>query len=295
MRRLSIVAFVVLILSAQTALAWGEEGHRIVCRIAYDFFTPQEQARLDALARGYVHPPGISPINKFTDGCVFADDARRKAKNASANSPWRRFKRFDQVHFLNLPRDVGTVANCPSRCVLAGIAEHAKLLRDGADDQQRAEGLLFLSHWIGDAHQPLHVSFADDAGGNGVRPVGNFYVTANGGVIGDLHAVWDTGILVQAMGADGWKIYADRLQARITAAQRSQWAATPRLQWAQESYDITRLPDVEYCVMENGECVDDDHVRDLGADYQSEFQDDVELRLQQAGVRLAALIRQNLF
>ena len=28
--------------------------------------------------------------------------------------------------------------------------------------------LKFLGHWIGDLHQPLHVSYADDKGGNHV-------------------------------------------------------------------------------------------------------------------------------
>jgi hypothetical protein len=40
--------------------------------------------------------------------------------------------------------------------------------------------------------------------------------------------------------------------------------------------------------------VGDNSSRTLDAKYQQKFQDDVEMRLQQAGVRLAELIRANL-
>ena len=38
-------------------------------------------------------------------------------------------------------------------------------------------------HWVGDIHQPLHVSFEDDRGGNNIQ--------VNGQCSGNLHATWD--------------------------------------------------------------------------------------------------------
>lgn len=50
--------------------------------------------------------------------------------------------------------------------------------------------LMALSHWIGDIHQPLHISFADGRGGNGI----DVKLRGKCGTLGDrpdnLHAVW---------------------------------------------------------------------------------------------------------
>jgi hypothetical protein len=75
---------------------------------------------------------------------------------------------FDQWHFLNLLRTSGAPEedDCPAAkgCVLTGIARHTTDLRNAATDQERAEALFFLGHWLGDIHQPLHISFSDDQG-----------------------------------------------------------------------------------------------------------------------------------
>jgi hypothetical protein len=44
--------------------------------------------------------------------------------------------------------------------------EVALLSSNGADDEAKLEALKFLGHWVGDVHQPLHVSLEDDRGGN---------------------------------------------------------------------------------------------------------------------------------
>jgi hypothetical protein len=84
----------------------------------------------------------------------------------------------------------------------------------------------------------------------------------------------------------------------ITDAQRARWLAGTPLDWAQESYDITTSPDVDYCVWTLGfkgeECASEPQERKLTAAYQDEFDDVVKQRLQQAGVRLAAQLRKGL-
>jgi hypothetical protein len=47
---------------------------------------------------------------------------------------------------------------------------------------------------VGDVHQPLHVSFEDDRGGNNITVVGECQ--------GKLHAAWDSCLVVKAVGAD---------------------------------------------------------------------------------------------
>jgi len=45
------------------------------------------------------------------------------------------------------------------------LAADLEVLRTSNDDQAKLVSLKFLGHWVGDIHQPLHVSFADDRGG----------------------------------------------------------------------------------------------------------------------------------
>jgi S1/P1 Nuclease len=40
------------------------------------------------------------------------------------------------------------------------------LSSSSASEQERLEALKYLGHWDGDVHQPLHLSFQDDRGGN---------------------------------------------------------------------------------------------------------------------------------
>ena len=300
MRRALIVSSLIAVCAAN-AFAWGEEGHRIVCRIAYQELTADEQKEVDRLTKAYQVPPDTRlKIHSFPDACVFADEARSNErtaeKNGDTDSPWLHYKDFNDWHFINVARSVKTIPEeaCKDDCVLTGIAKHAARLKSGANDQERGEGLFFLGHWLGDVHQPLHVSYADDQGGNKIEPVeGGFYPVPKKFPL-NLHAVWDGAILRLAIADPGWREFADDLQDQITDAQRDQWLAAAPLAWAQESYDITTSKDVQYCKQTNSGCKKLGGGRTLGEDYQNEFLDPIELRLQKAGVRLARLIREGL-
>ena len=205
------------------------------------------------------------------------------------------FDAFDKWHFLNLPRaaDLVTAAQCNGNCVLTGIAHHTEQLAHGSGDHERGEALFFLSHWMGDVHQPLHVSFEDDLGGNSIKPInGGFYASGN------LHAVWHSGILTKAIGTLGWRAYADQLASAITPPEKAAWIGGEPISSAQESYGLTTKPKVQYCRWRtvNGtlSCGPIASGRTLAQPYQTAFEDDMELRLQQAGVRLADLLRRQM-
>ena len=269
--------------------AWGPDGHRIVCRIAWQLLDGPKRTEIDRLTRLY-RTPDNRGFGFFTDGCLFADDARTKAQEGRPG--WERFSRFADWHFLNVPRTTRalTAGACHSNCVLEGIASHGEMLRTGKTDKDRAEALFFLGHWVGDVHQPLHISYADDKGGVNISPInGGFYSSRN------LHAVWDSGIIVKAVGSVGWRIYADRLAAAITPAQNTAWIGSEPLVWAQESYNLATIAQTQYCawrdLQTSATCGRMTAVRTLRQPYQQEFEDDVALRLQQAGTRLAELLR----
>ena len=286
--RLAVVALVLLMFPL-SAFAWGPDGHRSVCRIAYLLLDDADQAEVRRLTEAFTGPDGRK-YQFFTDACLFPDDARPKARQGLPE--WVRLDQFSNWHFLNVPRETVVIGAgaCANDCVLHGIEFHANLLKNGASDQERAEALFFLGHWVGDVHQPLHVSFADDLGGNNVKPIrGGFYTS------GSLHSVWDSGIIVNARGDVGWRQFAEKLEAEITPVEQAAWLVAPPLEWAQESYTITTARLAEYCEWTTTECAAEPGTgRTLTITYQREFQETVEDRLRQAGVRLAEMIRQNI-
>ena len=99
--------------------------------------------------------------------------------------------------------------------------------------------LKYLGHFTGDLHQPLHVSFQDDRGGNSVDTTG---------LCGsNLHSAWDTCLLKKAVGTNPLAA-AFALEAEITDADRAAWVATGPMDWANESFAIATAPATAYCV-----------------------------------------------
>jgi hypothetical protein len=80
--------------------------------------------------------------------------------------------------------------DCPKgQCVVSALAGFEAVLKDPqASPEHRKEALLFVVHFVGDLHQPLHSSNRDDKGGNQLRVV--FH-----GQPANLHSVWDSGLL----------------------------------------------------------------------------------------------------
>jgi hypothetical protein len=73
-----------------------------------------------------------------------------------------------------------------SRCTEVSLPGHPGRpgrLADIEHDAAKLASLKYLGHWIGDIHQPLHVSFADDRGGNFIRE--------SGPCVNILHTVWE--------------------------------------------------------------------------------------------------------
>jgi hypothetical protein len=100
-------------------------------------------------------------FDTFAEACSWPDRPRRRAVE----------------HYVNLPRDAEGFTNdpCPlaDECVVSAIEKDlAMLSSSSATEQERLEALKYLGHWVGDVHEPLHVSFEDDRGGNNVGVAG---------------------------------------------------------------------------------------------------------------------------
>jgi hypothetical protein len=278
---------------ASPANAWGASGHRTVCEIALRNLTPVAKAEVDRLLN--LHPVlAADPLNReFASACTYPD-------RVVSNGPQRR----DSEHFVNYPRSLQAVlleSGCgtANECVDTAIVSDFALLRSRfVADRYRAAALIYLGHWIGDVHQPLHNSFEDDRGGG--------RVATSGLCSGGLHSTWDTCILQRRVFSNSQDPPADAVRqvaaawSQVTDTQRAQWLGAAPWQWSQESYAIALRPEVGYCVMVQTTCRYDANREKfngsnprtvmVGDEYMNMATPIIQQRITQAGVRLAHLI-----
>ncbi|OCP08348.1 hypothetical protein BBX50_19755 [Ensifer sp. LC11] len=174
-----------------------------------------------------------------------------------------------------------------------------------------------VGHWIGDVHQPLHISFADDRGGNLIkaRVVGD---CGTGGLPAprDLHAVWDkclleAGMFERVRQRDDYRSSwgkrtityraVDTLLVNTTLTEEKTIVGTDPALWASESFAITLKPEVLYCKKIGDVCQYSETERELveggqqkrvvvDQDYRRLHAPTAQERLRYAGFRLAHLI-----
>src|SRR5262249_31378046 len=152
---------------------------------------------------------------------------------------------IDKPH-LDMARD------CPRNdCVIAKLAEFRKALQDPATTpEQRREALMFIAHFVGDMHQPLHCADHDDKGGNGVRVQVFDRIT-------NLDRRWDGGMTTR-LGTEDMRLP----ELSREGARHKKWRKGSVEKWAEESHK--RAVEVVYGHLPKA---GEDGVVTLGADY----------------------------
>ena len=234
-----LFGLVVILFNISTAWSWGGTGHKTVCEIAFQELNNKAQAEVLRLIKT---DPSFT---KFYDSCTWADEPAQRHKRSSD-------------HFLNVPRTKFEVTKTKcltsNKCVTKAILEEVRILSDAnTNDQDKLEALKYLSHWVGDIHQPLHISFKDDLGGNKIKLEQTDLCKYN------LHSVWDSCIVNKSLGSEVPSI-AEKLSKKITAADRTKWTdgaldGSAVAMWANESLQITIKPGVKYCARFDNQCV----------------------------------------
>ncbi|MEX0941716.1 MAG: S1/P1 nuclease [Pseudomonadales bacterium] len=219
---LQILIFVFGLIASSQTYAWGSTGHRLVCQLAYDRLSVTAKTFVaETLALG-VELDGNGD-NDFAEACLWPDAARHK--DYQGTYEW---------HFINVPaaaRGIEFARDCAAMdCIAVGIQRNLTYLArptSGKREQARkAAALRFLGHFIGDLHQPLHVSHAEDWGGNKIR-VTWFDEEVN------LHAVWDTKIIERA-----GLTYPDSIE--FLGSVEGQFKSRNVLAWMRESFRLAR-------------------------------------------------------
>ena len=265
----AVTALAIALGAAAPAFAWGPDGHRIVGEIAWQLLDRDtKQAVLAILPRGR--------DGTLAEAAVWADTVGRR-------DPAYRW--LEPFHYVDVAPDARAIP--PARgchCVLEGIEMARDRLRDPrVSPAQRLLALRELAHFVGDVHQPLHVSHPDGRGGNTID------VSFDGRPT-NLHRLWDGDLLQRRLRALGrrrggrWRAFAHALADATSAAQRKEWAAAtdPRV-WAEESLALARAH--TFAVRDGDR---------LGDAYYEEAIPVVTERLAQAGVRLAAVLATSL-
>ena len=259
---------------------WSDMGHKLVCDIAYEHLDPDVKGTIKDLIKALPNEhkalSSEKDVPNFGDLCPWADKIRSLSE----------YKAVATWHYVNVDRSDASMhrSYCVTGCILSAIEQHEAILSNRhLSDWARLQAMMFLGHWLGDIHQPLHASFADDRGGNQVR-VSGFEECKN------LHSVWDYCLIAASKMSRRDLKRLLSVVARNTVAQQVKPTLDP-LDWANESFAIARHPRTRYCEITESGCQRLASRRfQLPADYYTQNWPVVKHRLALAGIRLAELL-----
>jgi len=189
-----------------SSFSWGKQGHLIMGDIAL------------MVAKKSIQ----DSVNKYLDGMKWGEAACWMDEVRSNHS----FDYMKTWHYVNVEKDKTYVKTEEKNVIseLEYIIDQLTNHRKELSPDGIAMDIKILFHLIGDMHQPLHVGYGEDKGGN----------TFNVDFLGretNLHKVWDTEIIQEK------KITTASLEEqykRITAAQLKKIQKIDVVEWMNE-------------------------------------------------------------
>lgn len=233
------------------AFSWGKTGHRIVGEIA-------QRNLSNEAAKGIKEILGNEDLSRVA---TWADEIRSE-KKYDYTAPW---------HYVSIPTGKTYFDQKRNKDgdVIEALFRFEETLRDPkASKDDKAIALKFMVHDMGDLHQPLHVGLAEDRGGNTVR-LKWFKNEMN------LHAIWDEAIVdFEQLSYTEYSTYLNHFDK----VEKTDYSKGTFLDWAKESQDLRSV------VYDTGGS------ENAGYEYHHKVKPTMELRLRQAGLRLATLL-----
>lgn len=212
------------------AMAYGAYGHHVVAEIAMANVSSRTARAVKALLRrSAVLGTAACPARTIEQASVWADCARSLGPDFAYSAPW---------HYQNVdvcaPFDLAPACK-DGNCVSAQIGRQAARLKDKKLSlHDRVEALVFLVHFTGDLHMPLHSGDHHDRGGNQLKAAWGSYAPA----WLNLHGIWD-GVLAERALTTG-----PTLVHRYTQREAAPIAAGTIADWSQEAWQLSR--DITY-------------------------------------------------
>ena len=267
-----------LLFVATPAQAYWEYGHEAVARIAWLEMKPATRAEVARLlAKQSLLETPTCPATTLEEASVWADCIKPLGDRFAYAYSWH-------YQNVNVCKEFDLKAPCKDgHCVSAQIERQARLLADPAvPDREKLMALAFLTHFVGDLHQPMHAGDHADLGGN--------RVAANYGIIGgrtNLHSIWDGWLAERAAttppgGPDAlWQAIPEGDKARLKGGSVEEWS---REMWgeAKALAYATLVGDPCGEVPAGRPALSEDEVRALIPDVRAD--------IQRGGLRLARLL-----
>lgn len=263
--------------------AWGEEGHRLIAGVTEYYLVPTAEKKIKSLLRAESRY-GVKdcPVKTLEDAAVWPDCIRKYPAQYEKTFSWH----FDDIPLCG-PADHSTY--CPDdQCLSGQVPKLIAVLSDPkATLKDRLEALKYVTHFVGDVHQPLHAENNGDKGGNQIS-VSYPGVRAKNL---NLHAFWDVQLveLTQKKGTDP-----ANLVLGISGQDVQNWSQGTVTDWLAESHALAkdlayaRLPIPPAC----GTAPTGTEALDTG--YVQAIDGTISLQLQKAGVRLAKILNEAL-
>ena len=248
-----LILIAVLIGFSTIVFAWGPTGHRVVGLIAEKHLSIKALKNIQKVLGNET----LAEVSNHMD-FIKSDNTKRHM------SPW---------HYMTLPdgktyQEVGTPDEGDVFMTINRL--QSELISKKFTDEDEAFALKCLVHLVGDIHQPLHVGNGTDRGGNDVG-LEFFWSKSN------LHRVWDSGIIDNQKYS--YSEYAEWINHPIEA-EILEWQIADITEWINESVSyreqIYNLPES----------------KKINYRYVYENIETVNLRLVQAGVRLAGVLNE---
>jgi hypothetical protein len=247
------VLLLLLMFAALQASTWGLTGHRVVGKIAETYLSKKAKKEVSKI----LGHESLSDVANWMDFI-------KSEPTYDYMGAW---------HYCTIPDGKTYIeAGVPDeKDIIWAIDKFsADLKSDTTDMATKKLALKSIVHLVGDIHQPLHVGNGEDRGGNDVK-LKYFYQSSN------LHRVWDSGII------DGQNLSYTEWVEKInhpTKEEITKWQNASVVDWANESKAMRES------VYEIGE------EKNLSYRYNYDHIDQVELRLLQAGIRLAGILNE---
>lgn len=170
----SVLAVVAVTISG--AHAWGNQGHQAVGYIAGQLLNSNAANSLNTILAG----------SSLYDVATWADQIK---------SSWTWSKALHYADTQDWACKYNAVTDCKNNiCVVGAIFNYTNQLLDSSTSSNEQNiAAKFITHFLGDLTQPLHLGFIGDLGGNKIS------VTYVDGSSTNLHAVWDSSIIEQRL------------------------------------------------------------------------------------------------
>ena len=169
MKKIIIVVIVALFFIPVKTFAWGEKGHGLVAEVAFK--------KLDKKTRKLV----LSYLDGMTieQAATWMDDVRKD----------HAYDKLKPLHYVNFDKGAIVKDTCCDNIIhaLTTTIQDLKHYKDFSKEEVKTK-LCYLFHLIGDLHQPLHIGYGSDKGGNTVQVNFNDKGT-------NLHGLYDYGII----------------------------------------------------------------------------------------------------